>query len=153
MIAEDGDLERSAGYVVLRLDMACQAGDLRKAVEWRNAARRLQESNDHPRVQRWLRAADLRIRQLEGDLPPVDEAQRLLEHHKPNFEVGDIADFELGVSLWILSEYGATDLAEQVSEKYFRHNRRSLNPPNRIVREALSALGVCRERIGCWLPN
>jgi hypothetical protein len=137
MIAQDRDLERSPAYVVLRLDIACQMGDLPSAQKWRDMALLLQEESEHPRMRRWLRAADLRIRQLEGDLPSVVEAQGLVEHHKVNFEVGDVGDFEFGVCLWTVCAHGEMDLARQISENYFRVCRRSLNPPNRIIFRAL----------------
>jgi tetratricopeptide (TPR) repeat protein len=140
MISDDPDLESSPTYMILRLDDACRIGDATEAQKWFDRALQLRGSNSRSRSSRWLEAAELRIRQLRGDLPSITEAKRLVEQHKSNWEIGDVADFEMGVCLWLLYEHDAFEDALSAAEKYFCENRRTKNVPSRIVREAAAAL-------------
>jgi hypothetical protein len=40
------------------------------------------------RVERWVRARELLVRQLRGELPMIDEVERLVENHRANSVVG-----------------------------------------------------------------
>jgi DNA-binding SARP family transcriptional activator len=137
---DDPKLKETPAYVFFRLDTACNLGNPAEARTWLRSAIRLEEESKLSRLQRWVRAGELRIRQLEGSLPTVVEASGLIEHHRPQWEVGDLADFELGVFLWVLSEHGEFEAAQRAMDRYFRESRRTRNPASRIIHEAADAL-------------
>ena len=139
-IAEDCALASRPTYILTRLDFACCTGNLDDARTWLEAAQRLSESSRLIRIQRWVRAAELRLRQLSGDGPSIEEVKVLLDRHRPNTEVSDIGDFEMAVVTYTFAEHSEFELARQLLARYFGVNRRSRAPLTNMLRSAIDEL-------------
>jgi DNA-binding SARP family transcriptional activator len=148
MASSSGELASRPTYVLLRLDNACRTGDAKVANEWLCSATRLYESNRLGRVRRWINAAGLRVRELQGDLPKTEEVEHMVERHRANMEIADIGDFEVAVGLNILRQRGAIERAQTLLEKYLIVDRRTRNPLTRFLCETIASLGIRMDRPG-----
>ena len=144
-IAEDCALASRPSYILTRLDFACCTGNRDDARIWLEAAQRLSESSRLIRIQRWVRAAELRLRQLSGDGPSIEEVKVLVDGHRPNAEASDIGDFEMAVATYTFAEHSEFELARQLLARYFGVNRRSRAPQTNMLRNAIEELDSKQE--------
>ena len=137
-VSEHPELAARPSNVIVRLDCACCSGDLAEAQKWLEAGQRLCQDSRLIRLQRWMRTAEVRVRQLAGDLPSIDEASRLVAHHRPASEVGDISDFEVAVAGLVLCEHNEPEQAATLTTRYIEINRRSCAPLTRMLQNAIA---------------
>jgi len=135
-LAEHSQLATRPSTILALLDIACGDGDLNEARKWLEAAHRLAEGSRLKRIHRWIKAGELRVRQLQGDLPTVAEALAIAAAHRANGESTDVGDFEIATILYVLAGHNEYQLAEHVLGEYVSAHRRGFGPHTRMLRDA-----------------
>ncbi|MGH7619601.1 MAG: ATP-binding protein [Gemmatimonadaceae bacterium] len=150
LVADDSELATRPTNLLSRLERACLTADCAGAKRWLEEVRQMARQSRLLRTHRWIRAAELNIRQLEGDLPSVDEAESLIACHRPGGEAGEISDFEIGLAYSILRERGEIEIAEAHLAQYLGVSRRSRSPVSSLLRLIIAsraANGLDRARL------
>jgi hypothetical protein len=137
-LREDPQLATRPSSIFRQLDIDCGSGDPAKARRSLSTAQRLIERSRLRRIRRWINAAELRVRHLEGNVPTVTEALSLAASHRPNSEPSDIGDFEIATLLNVLASHEEFAFAEQVGSRYLSTNRRGWAPQTRMLQQALA---------------
>jgi DNA-binding SARP family transcriptional activator len=140
LATESPELRSRPGYVLLHLDVSCSVGNYRDARKWLDLGIDQCDGNSVGIFQRWIRAADFRVRQMEDRPASPDTAKQLVGHHLPDRENGDIGDFEVAVALEFHRQRGELEEAHRLLAEYFGRNRRSKNPPCLSLRRAVRGL-------------
>lgn len=142
-----GDSRANHVYLVLLADVECTRGTAASARRAFEAVAASVSKKRGPRVGRWLRALEIRIRQLDRQALDVDWAlKELIGHHVRGAELGDLSDFEVGVAIHVLLEADRIGEAREILNAYLRDFRRSGSPLSRIL--AIGAERLCdSERI------
>jgi len=145
IVHEDPQLATRATSIFRQLDIDCGTGDVVKARRSLAIAQRFADGSRLRRIRRWINAAVLRVRHLQGDLPTVTEALSLTASHRRNSEATDIGDFEVAITLYVLASREEYALAQQVLSEYLSTNRRGWGPRTRMLQEAIALVDSRRD--------
>ena len=151
--ADDVDgFRASLTYITLLADIGASIGDAKLTRHWVDAGSRVMPRRPAIRARRWLRALEIRANQLENRFGDADDVvAKMIMHHRPNAELGDLSDLEVAVAMAALVAAHRPSDAETLLDRYLRDFRRVPGPLTANLRGAARLIG--RDESGVSAPD
>jgi hypothetical protein len=142
-IAQDNPgLSDDLDLTISRLESAISRKDAKKARELYDKAISRRALEGGLNRARWADALEVRIRQMEGEIVPPGEIDKLLLNRSEITPISGVRDFEISTAVYGLVGAARIVDARNAADTYLKVQRQFLSPVSRALRDAIRDLDI-----------